>query len=147
MKAIIKFVTNIINFFIKILGREVFMYLLFGGLTTVINIAVYYLCTLVNISTGISTTIAFIISVVFAYITNRKWVFESKAKTKNEILNEIWKFLSVRIGTYFMDLGLMILFVDKLGLNGLICKIIVNILVIVLNYIASKLIIFTKKEK
>lgn len=147
MKAIIKFVTNIINFFIKILGREVFMYLLFGGLTTVINIAVYYLCTLVNISTGISTTIAFIISVVFAYITNRKWVFESKAKTKNEILNEIWKFLSVRIGTYFMDLGLMILFVDKLGFNGLVCKIIVNILVIVLNYIASKLIIFTKREK
>lgn len=147
MKAIIKFITNIINFFIKILGREVFMYLLFGGLTTVINIVVYYLCTLVNISTGISTTIAFIISVIFAYMTNREWVFESKAKTKKEILSEIWKFLSVRICTYFMDLGLMILFVDKLHFNGLICKIIVNILVIVLNYIASKLIIFTKREK
>ena len=141
----IKLVKKIIDFFIKLLGREVFMYLLFGGLTTLINIIVYYLCTLVKMSTGISTTIAFIVSVIFAYITNRKWVFESKATTKKKILNEIWKFLSVRIGTYFMDLLLMILLVDKLSWNGLICKIIVNILVIVLNYIASKLIIFKKE--
>ena len=141
----VKLVKKVIDFFIKLLGREVFMYLLFGGLTTLINIIVYYLCTLISISTGISTTIAFIVSVIFAYVTNRKWVFESKATTKKEILNEIWKFLSVRIGTYFMDLILMILLVDKLGWNGLICKILVNILVIILNYIASKLIIFKKK--
>lgn len=143
---IIEFIKSIINFFIKLLGKEMFMYLLFGGLTTVINIIVYYLCTVIGISTGISTTIAFIVSVIFAYITNRKWVFESKATTKEGIINEIWKFASVRIATYFMDLGLMILLVDVLGWNGLLCKILVNILVIILNYIASKLIVF-KKEK
>lgn len=140
-----KLITNIINYFIKLMGREVFMYLLFGGLTTVINIVVYYLCTLINIPTGISTTIAFIVSVLFAYVTNRKWVFQSKAKGK-EIFNEIWKFFSVRIGTYFIDLGLMILLVDKLEWNGLLCKVLVNILVIILNYIASKLIVFKKNK-
>lgn len=141
-----KLITNIINYFIKLMGREVFMYLLFGGLTTLINIIVYYLCTLISIPTGISTTIAFIVSVIFAYVTNRKWVFESKAQGK-EILNEIWKFFSVRIATYFIDLGLMILLVDTLDWNGLLSKILVNIIVIVLNYIASKLIVFRKKSK
>lgn len=140
-----KLIKKIIDFFIKLLGREVFMYLLFGGLTTLINIIVYYLCTLINISTGISTTIAFIVSVIFAYVTNRKWVFESKAKGK-EIISEIWKFFSMRILTYFMDLGLMILLVDIWGWNGLVCKILVNILVIVLNYVFSKLIIFKSKR-
>lgn len=135
------------EFLIRLLGREVFMYLLFGGLTTLINIVVFYLCTLINFSTAISTTIAFIASVIFAYVTNRKWVFESKASKPAEIFSEMWKFFSVRIFTYFADLGLMILTVDVLKFNKLVCKIAVNVLVIVLNYIASKLIVFKKSGK
>ncbi len=144
MKNLVK---NFFNFFIRLFGLEMFMYLIFGGLTTLINIIVYYICTIFNFSTAVSTTVAFIISVIFAYVTNRKWVFNSKASKPSEILSELWKFFSVRIFTYFADLILMILLVDKLYFNELVCKIAVNLLVIVLNYIASKVIVFRKRKK
>ena len=144
MKYLVK---NFFNFFIRLFGLEMFMYLIFGGLTTLINIIVFYICTLLSFSTALSTTVAFIISVIFAYVTNRKWVFNSKASKPSEILSELWKFFSVRIFTYFADLILMILLVDKLYFNKLACKIGVNLLVIVLNYIASKVIVFRKGKK
>ncbi|MDR0979359.1 MAG: GtrA family protein, partial [Lachnospiraceae bacterium] len=77
---------------------------------------------------------------------NKKWVFQSHAKTTKGILLELWKFFAVRIGTFFIDLIIMIIFVDILHFDSLICKIVDNVIVVILNYIASKIIVF-KKEK
>ncbi len=144
MKKIIELIKKIIDFFINLMGREVFMYLLFGGLTTIINIIVYYVGSLVGLTTVIANLIANIISILFAYVTNKKIVFESKAITKKENFVEFVKFISARIATFVMDMILMVLLVDVLHWNNLLCKILVNILVIVLNYAFSKIFIFKK---
>ena len=125
--------------------KGLILYAFFGVATTIVNIVAYYMCAhWFSLSTVISTCIAWVIAVLFAYITNRIWVFESQAHDKKKIIKEIISFFTCRLLTGFLDVGIMWLFVDKLKFNDIIIKTISNILVIVINYIASKLIIFKK---
>jgi len=118
------------------------LYLFFGGLTTFINIFVYFICyNIFNLSNVSSNIVAWIIAVIFAFITNKIYVFESKSKS---ILYELSAFLACRLGTGVLDLGIMYLTVDILKWNALLMKIISNIIVIVLNFVFSKLVIFKK---
>ena len=126
--------------------KEVILYIFFGGCTTLVNIVVYYLCAHpLNMLTTMSTIISWILSVTFAYVTNKIWVFESNVDNKHDLLKEIVSFYGCRLSTGILDLIIMIVFVDILMFNDLIIKILSNILVIVLNYVASKLYIFKKK--
>lgn len=126
--------------------KEMILYLFFGGCTTLVNIIVYYICAhLLLLATVPATVIAWILSVAFAYVTNRIYVFESRSRGLVAILREIGAFVSCRLLTGVMDLAIMYICVDLLHFNDLIIKIISNILVIVLNYVASKLLIFRKK--
>lgn len=146
--------------------KEMILYVVFGGLTTLVNIVVYGLMyDYAGFSNVISTVAAWILSVLFAYITNKLFVFESKTFTFEVLRAEIPSFFLCRLATGLMDLAIMYLFVDVdvLGLNGfqlslnlgfyvlvikyhMIVKIISNIIVIILNYVASKLIIFKRNE-
>lgn len=126
--------------------KEVILYLFFGGCTTLVNIVAYYLCDKIRLSTTVSTIIAWILSVLFAYVTNRKYVFENRDESKS-VIKEISQFFSCRLATGILDLAIMVLFVDVLKYNGMIIKIISNILVIILNYIFSKLVIFKNRNK
>ena len=126
--------------------KEVILYIFFGGCTTLVNIVVYYLCAHpLNMLTTMSTIISWILSVTFAYVTNKIWVFESNVDNKHDLLKEIVSFYGCRLSTGILDLIIMIVFVDILMFNDLIIKILSNILVIVLNYVANKLYIFKKK--
>ena len=125
--------------------KEPILYLFFGGCTTLVNIVVYYLCSRINFGTAISTVIAWFVSVLFAYVTNRKYVFDSKVNAVVDILKESISFFSCRLATGALDLVIMIVFVDWLYINDMLMKILSNILVILLNYIASKLLIFKKR--
>ena len=128
--------------------REGMRYLIFGVLTTLVNIVTYYLCFYIaKIDNGISNVIAWIVSATFAYITNKFCVFDSKVNTKKALLYEIVSFYGCRLLTLAIDEGLMILTFDKLKLNALLMKIVVNVIVIILNFIFSKIIIFKKKDK
>ena len=123
-------------------------YLIFGAFTTVINIVTYSICFYIcDISNAISNVIAWIIGVIFAYITNKIIVFDSKTESKNKLLKEIASFVTCRLLTLVIDEIIMIITVDKLGLNGFIMKVVANIVVIILNFILSKLIIFKKDKK
>lgn len=123
------------------------LYGVFGGLTTLVNIAVYWFAAHpFMIPTMPSTILAWAAAVTFAYVTNRKWVFHSEAHTKNEIIKEISSFFSCRLATGAVDWFCMWLFVDVLLLNDIAIKTIANVVVIILNYVASKLIIFKHKE-
>lgn len=128
--------------------QEIINYLIFGALTTIVSLLTYYLLvlTILNPNNAIELQIANIISwitcVTFAYITNRKYVFNSKNKN---IFKEIIKFYSSRLTTLFLDMIIMYIFVTKLEFNDKIIKIIVQILIIILNYILSKLLVFKKK--
>ena len=122
------------------------LYLFFGGCTTVVNITVYGVCAhIAAFSTTVSTAVAWGAAVLFAYVTNRTWVFESRASTASDILREAWSFLLCRLATGGLDVVIMYLCVDRFGLPDMPVKVASNFLVTVLNYAASKLIIFSKK--
>ena len=125
--------------------KNVLSYLFFGACTTIINILVYNIFYyVINASNVISNIIAWIIAVLFAFITNKLFVFESKSIAGEVIFQELLSFLGCRIFTGLLDLGIMYVAVDCLTQSGMLWKFISNVLVIVLNYIASKLFIFKK---
>ncbi len=119
----------------------------FGVCTTLVNIVVYWLLAHVT-KVGVmpSTIIAWVIAVLFAYITNRKWVFHSKVDEIRDSIKEMAAFFGCRFATGVLDWLCMFVFVTKLGWNDISIKVISNVMVIILNYVASKFLIF-KKEK
>ena len=125
--------------------RGIIAYIVFGILTTVINVIVYYICyEIFGIINIISTIIAWFAAIVFAFVTNKKYVFDSKSWDKEIVLNEGIKFLSCRVGTGIIEVIMMICFVDILQVNGTLMKAITNIIVIIINYIFSRCVIFKK---
>ena len=127
--------------------KDVIPYLFFGVCTTAVNVAVYWCCThLFGLSTMSGTVIAWVLAVLFAYITNRKWVFKSKANSKSEIAKELVSFFGCRIATGIVDWLCMFVFVELWGMNDVVIKVMANILVTILNYVASKMIIFRQKQ-
>ncbi len=127
--------------------KEVILYLIFGILTTLINIVTYYLCDKIGLSTAVSTVIAWVLSVLFAFITNKIFVFASKTYDLKKLFKEIISFFTMRVLTGILDLVIMIVFVDILHLNGLLIKILSNIIVIILNYVFSKVLVFKNKNQ
>ncbi len=138
---------KIIELFRKYCTKEVIMYLIFGVLTTVVSLAVYYICinTFLNADNAVQLQIANIISwiagVLFAYFTNRKYVFESHENNK---IKEFTKFTGSRIITLFLDMVIMFVGVTCMHANDKIMKLISQVLVIVGNYIFSKIFVFKK---
>lgn len=126
--------------------RDKILYLVFGALTTAVNTGVYWFCAHpLGLPVVPSTVVAWFFAVLFAYLTNRKWVFHSEASTRPEIIRECVSFFLCRLATGVLDWVLMYLLVDCLHWPDLWVKIGVNVLVILLNYVASKLLIFRKK--
>lgn len=121
-------------------------YLFFGFCTTLLNFLVFYLLRLVGCSIFISNTIAWILSVLFAFFTNKFFVFRSINKSKKDTFLEGSLFFICRIISYFFDIGFLYLFVYYFHISDLISKIISNIIVIIVNYLFSKIFIF-KGEK
>lgn len=127
--------------------KEMILYIFFGGLTTLINLISYFICyKQLGISNVVSNVIAWILSVVFAFNTNKIWVFESKSWKKEIVFKELISFISVRLLTGFVDTAIMYVGVDLFKFNGLIMKILSNVIVLVSNYLGSKLFIFKKKQ-
>lgn len=124
------------------------LYGIFGVLTTIVNIGSYWVfADKMHIDVMISTVLAWILAVLIAYLTNRKWVFHSTAKGMHEIVKEIISFFSCRIATGIVDWLCMFIFVEKIGMDDMLIKTLANILVIILNYVASKLVIFKHDEE
>lgn len=127
--------------------RSIFFYLVFGVLTTVVNIVIFHLCYEVwHVPNVPSNIIAWMLAVAVAYITNKLWVFDSKSFELKVLLPELWKFVSCRLATGIMDLVIMWVGVDLCRGPATPLKIVSNVLVVVLNYVFSKLIIFKKSK-
>lgn len=123
--------------------KALISYAFFGGCTTIVNWATYILCyNKAHIPNVISTIIAWIVAVAFAFITNKLWVFNSKSFNWRILLYEIWTFISARLLTGLLEVGIMYFAVDMYHLNASLWKLLSNIVVIILNYVFSKLIIF-----
>lgn len=122
--------------------EEIINYLIVGLLTTLVSISVYALFTkCFHINYMIANGFSWIISVLFAYITNRIFVFKSKSE---DIFLEIYQFFKYRIFSFLIEIFLMYVFVELINIDDMISKVIVQIIVIVLNYVFSKLFVFKK---
>ncbi|CAM4312881.1 GtrA family protein [Weissella hellenica] len=127
--------------------RMQIMYLVFGVLTTLVNIVVYSGARWIDLTINISYVLAWLLSVLFAYLTNRKWVFDSQTTGFGNIILEVIKFFLARLATGVLGYLILLFGVHIIHQNDMIWNIIQNIFVIVSNYVLSKLVIFRLKEK
>ena len=128
--------------------ESVILYLIFGVLTTLVNFAAYHICyTKLQFPNLVSNTIAWILSVLFAFITNKIWVFKSKSFQTELVLRELITFVVSRLSTWLLETVIMIVGVDILKGYWLIAKVIASVLVVILNYVFSKLFIFRKNNE
>ena len=126
--------------------RELILYVIFGILTTVCNFVVYFMATrLFYLSIEIANILGWFLSVLFAYVTNRQYVFQSEECGKS-IIRELLSFYGSRLFTGLLDFGGMWLFADYLKFNDMITKVVLNVIIIVLNFILSKFLVFQKKN-
>ncbi|WP_234121368.1 GtrA family protein [Clostridium hydrogenum] len=124
---------------------EKISYLIFGGFTTIINLASYWILTSkLNLNYMIASVFAWVFAVIFAFVTNKLFVFKSYSKDLNVLLKETISFFTFRFISLFIDLGTMFLCVQMLRIHNFVAKIIANIIVVIFNYAASKLVIFKK---
>ena len=125
--------------------REMIAYLFFGGLTTLLSIGLFWLFnSVLQMHYTIANILSWVLCVLFAYVTNRKWVFESRGKN---IPKEIVAFFAGRLLSLGGEMLILYLCIDLLSMNELIAKIIGNVFVIIFNYIFSKWIVFRKQQK
>ena len=127
--------------------KEVINYLVFGGLSTVVNFVSYFIfARIVSIEEVTSSGLSWFCAVLFAYITNKLFVFESKTNNKKDFFKEIVYFFACRVLSGILcDVGTFALMINVFGINDIIAKIFILIMFIIFNYVFSKVIIFKKK--
>ena len=129
--------------------KEIINYLIIGVLTTVVSLVTFYIVRILFLTNDtqldiqISNIISWFFAVLFAFITNKKYVFESKKKGKKN-LAEMIKFYLSRISTLLIDMGVMWLLTAPLNINDKISKILVQFIIVILNYVLSKIFVFKK---
>lgn len=127
------------------LTKELVLYVVFGALTTVVSFVSYYACnTMLGIHYLASNIVSWILAVLFAYITNKLFVFESKGLSKKELAREFFAFIAARLVSLGMEeLGLWLM-IGTLHWNENLAKLIMQVVVVIANYVFSKLLIFKK---
>ena len=122
--------------------KALILYGIFGVTTTIINVVSYALLLFIGINVQIAVVVSWLLAVIVAYFTNRVWVFNSGAVTKLELLREFISFMLARLATLVVEMVIIWFGVQLLNQDPIVWKIIDNIVVIILNYIISKLIVF-----
>ena len=125
---------------------DVLAYLFFGVLTTAVNYLIYLPCfNLLKLSAATSNIIAWVVAVAFAYLTNKPFVCKSHDSSAKVVWPELTKFVGCRIGSGLLETAIIFVTVDLLQWNGNVMKLVTSVLVVILNYVASKLLVFRKK--
>lgn len=142
--------------------KELIVYVVFGVLTTVVNFAVFWIFSKIlgEDLYLVNNAVAWIVSVIFAYVTNKLWVFESKSWAMKLVVKEVVEFVAARLFSFAVEEGGLLLFVNVLGFDKysitilgfaitgqLIAKVVLAVIVVILNYFFSKFVIFAKKKK
>ena len=127
--------------------KDIFLYLFFGVLTTAVNFLIYIpLYDWLHWSAACSNIFAWVAAVLFAFITNKPFVFQSRDWSRIVVLPELGKFVGSRVFSGALETGLIAFTVDLLKWDGILMKILGSVIVIVLNYVASKWIVFTDRK-
>ena len=128
--------------------KEVLLYLFFGGLSFLVNVGSFIILNKsLSLNELVANVISWIITVLFVYVTNKLWVFKVDVKTKKGAIFQILSFFTGRLGTLFLEEAILFVFITKMELNSTIVKIVAQIIVIVANYVISKLVVFRKNSQ
>ena len=123
------------------------LYLLFGGLTTIVSIGTFAWFNVgMHMNELIANVISWIFAVTFAYVTNKVWVFSVETHGMHELFIEAFHFFTGRLFTLIVEEAILLIFISKLHFNSIVVKVVAQVVVVVLNYIISKLIVFREKE-
>lgn len=126
---------------------DLIMYLVFGVMTTAVNYLVYLPCyNVLSLSASVSNVISWVVSVAFAFLTNKPFVFRSHDWSVKVVLPELVTFVGCRVGSGVMETVILLITVDTLNWSGNVWKLVTSVLVVVVNYIGSKLLVFRKKK-
>lgn len=124
-------------------NNNVIRYIFFGGLTTLVNVVSYFLLrNIIELSVNTSNIISIILAIIFAYIVNSRYVFQSKAQNKRERFHEFLAFIGARISTMVIEVVGVFVFVELISMDDMLAKILIQFIVLVLNYLLSKLVVF-----
>ncbi len=124
---------------------DILSYLFFGVLTTVVNYVIYLPCyNILGLSATLSNCISWVAAVAFAYLTNKPFVFKSHDWSMKTVLPELTRFVGCRVGSGLAETLILFVTADLLGWNGNVWKLLTSVLVVVLNYVGSKLLVFRK---
>ena len=126
---------------------DILTYLFFGALTTAVSFLIYFPCyNWLHWSAGVSNAVSWVAAVAFAFLTNKPFVFQSHDWSWSVVWPELMKFVGCRIASGVLETGILVLTVDWLLWNGNVMKLITAVLVVILNYIGSKFLVFIKKK-
>lgn len=129
-------------------NKEVLLYLIFGVLTTAVNFIVYTFFTRVLlVDELISNIFAWVFAVTFAYVTNKKYVFSSKSTTAKQLTKELTSFFLARLFSLGVDMSIMYIGIRVLFVFDMYVKLFSQVVIVILNYVLSKFIIFKKEDK
>lgn len=131
----------------KVMSREVISYLIFGVLTTLVNWVVYWFMVRTGIDYRAATAAAWVVSVLFAFIVNKIFVFQSYDLHLRVVKKEIVSFTACRAASGVMEIVLMVIMVSWLNMDEYVSKILVSVVVVIANYVFSKVFIFRKREE
>lgn len=129
------------------LHNDKIMYIIVGGCTTLVNLVVFGLLEYMKVlNTDINNVISISCAIIFAFFTNKIFVFKSKSENKKEWFQEFWKFVSARLSTMVIEVGGVKLLYDGLGIDSMIAKAATQVIVLIVNYFISKFIVFKVKK-
>lgn len=127
--------------------EDILLYIFFGALTTLVSFGSQFLAKLIFNNVIINTTFSWICAVLFAFFTNRTWVFQAPTKTAGEFFLQLVKFFGSRVFSFLVELAIMFVCVDLLNFEEMIVKICAQVIILVLNFVLSKFMVFAKKKK
>lgn len=127
-------------------NKEILLYLFFGGLSFLVSISTYAAFNIgMHMNALVANVLSWVITVLFAFLTNRVWVFQSPTETVREFIKQMMAFYSGRVITLVIEEAILLIFITWLGFNSMAVKIVAQVIVILLNYVISKLVIFRKE--
>lgn len=128
-------------------NKTIILFCFWGVMTTAVNLVIYRVCELMMMGTMLATFIAWIGAVTFAFVVNKQFVFESRSWEINKVLSEASSFYGGRTGTGILEMIGMYIFVERMGFDGLMMKIILSVIITIINYLFGSLLVFGNNEK
>ncbi|MFQ7410791.1 MAG: GtrA family protein [Coprobacillus cateniformis] len=137
---------NMVKKLLYFLNTEGMRYIIVGGCTTFVNLLVFtFLCKVLNVNVNISNIVSVIVAILFAYVTNKIFVFQSHCKSYKELYLEFSKFIGARLLTMIIEVGGVFFLYELIGQNEIVAKLETQVIVLIGNYIISKFLVFKGK--